>query len=156
MRTDDEIIARIVAVKDDDWIGTQRGELIRRLPLDAAREFLTKEADVADWKPLPRDRDYVLMELVDYMSYAWDKANNRRGLSAGRSLDHMTSWLWLMAEDKFLAAMHMRDYSHYGKSQLRAICERFNVDWRELDDGRWANDDYDGGVPASMVSEINA
>ena len=98
-RTDEEILARIEAVKADDWIGAQTSDLIVRLPFEKARPYLKPEAKAEDWKIAPRDRDALLAEMLDYMTFAWDKANNGRGLSAGRSMDHYSAWTWLAGDD---------------------------------------------------------
>ena len=137
MRTDEEILARIEQVTARDWLGTQRVHLIRWLPLDKARPLLKDDADVGDWTALPRDERSVKDEMHEYMEFAWGKANNRRGISAGRSLEHMSAWLWLLGHDE--AAEAVLDYDHYGKPWLRSVCEAFGWDWRQWDDGRWTN-----------------
>jgi hypothetical protein len=91
--------------------------------------------------------------MHDYMSFAWDKANNCRGLSAGRSIDHMKAWLWLLGESEMAAKI--AHFSHYGKPQLRAICERFGWDWRAWDDGEWRNNEDDDGVKPEDVPAID-
>ena len=144
MRTDQEILARAEAVKDHDWLGTQTWELVSRLPFDLAKSFLTDSAKEKDWPPAKRDADTIKAEMLDYMRFAWDKANNRRGISAGRSLDHMSAWLWLLGHDE--AADAILDYDHYGKPWLRAICEAFEWDWRKWDDGRWSNSEERSGL----------
>jgi len=156
MRTDDEIIAHIDAVSGSDFFGTQTGDLIVRLPFDKAKQFLKPEATSDGWEISPRDREAVLDEMKEYMDFAWGKANDCRGLSAGRSLDHMRAWLWLAGEDGFLGALRIDDYSHYGKPQLRAICERYDWDWESLDNGEWVN--VEGGAttePFSALEEID-
>ena len=87
------------------------------------------------------------------MAFAWEKANHRRGISAGRSLDHMSAWLWLLGHDE--AADAMLDHDHYGKPRLRAICEAFGWDWRQWDDGRWTNEEQaDGLAPPEHVAPL--
>lgn len=76
MRTDDEILARIEEVKADDWIGWQTSNLIVRLPFEKAKPYLKPEAKAEEWKISPRDHDALLAEMLDYMPFAWEKANN--------------------------------------------------------------------------------
>ena len=38
----------------------------------------------------------------------------------------------------------MEHYEYYGKPWLAIICEILNIDWTELDNGRWVN--YEDGV----------
>lgn len=155
MKSDHEIIERIKAVEQDDWMGTQRSDLIQRLEFEAAKSFLKQEAKQEDWKVRPRDKDFIKAEMLEYMPFAWDRANDRRGLSAARSLDHMSAWLFLLGMDK--AADAILEYYQYGKPQLRAICEHFGWDWLQWDDGRWTNSEMsDGEAPPEAVSPLAA
>lgn len=154
MRTDQEILERIESVRERDWIGTQTGDLVSRLPFDAAKRFLKEGTTSAEWgEPAPRDPEAVKAEMLSYMPFAWEKANNNRGISASRSLDHMSAWLWLLGHDK--AADQILHYDRYGKPWLRAICEAFEWDWRQWDDGRWTTDEMsDGSGPPESVTPI--
>lgn len=153
-RTNKEILARIEAVADRDWIGTMRGDLVSRLSFEDAKPFLKDDASATDWgEPRPRDREGILAEMLDYMPFAWEKANNNRGISASRSLEHMSAWLWLLGHDA--AADQVLRYDLYGKPRLRAICEAFEWDWRQWDDGRWTNDEMsDGHTPPETVEAL--
>lgn len=135
MRTDDEILSRIEVVKENDWMGTQIGDLIVRLPFDKARPYLKPEVTEADWKPASRDRDALLAQMLDYMPFAWEKANNERGLSAGRSMDHYSAWVWLAGDD----LGDLLEYEFYGKENLRRICQQYGWDADQWDDGRRVN-----------------
>jgi hypothetical protein len=131
MRTDEEILQRIKDVEANDWLGTERSDLIDCLPFSAAKPFLKDEATADDWKQEARDRESVLARMLDYMPFAWDKANNERGISAGRSMSHYSAWAWLIGED----FGDLGDYEYYGKPQLVTICERFGWDASQWDDG---------------------
>lgn len=141
MRSDTEILGRIQAIQDGglDWLGTETTDLIIRLPFASAKPFLKDDAVEADWKVEPRDRESVLREALEYMPFAWDKANNCRGISAGRSLNHYSAWMWLIGED----FGDLNEYEHYGKPQLQSICERFGWDSSEWDDGRRVNSEFE-------------
>ena len=89
MRTQEEILARIEAVAADDWIGTQRNDLIYALTLENAKPFLKDGVTENDWAEATDES--IRQEAVDYMEFVWDKANNFRGLSAGRSMDPIRS-----------------------------------------------------------------
>lgn len=148
MRTDAEILARIEEVKASagDFLGTQQMGLIEYLSFDAAQPFLEEGVTADDWELTPRNEDAVRARMLAYMPFAWDKANNCRGISAGRSLDHMSTWLWMLGRDD--AAAQVLEYDLYGKPWLRAICEAFEWDWRQWDDGRWRNAEDDPGTAA--------
>lgn len=88
------------------------------------------------------------------MEFAWGKANGCRGLSAGRSLEHMQAWVWLMGDDDFwseLDASIEHAYQYYGKPQLVLICNHYGLDWSQWDDGIWRNfEDSAGQSPAEL------
>lgn len=155
-RTDAEIFARLKEIEPIDWIGTERGDLLSRLAFDDVRQFLNDDMTSEQWAETKRGRDEeaVKAEMLNYMAFAWEKANNCRGLSAGRSLNHMSAWLWLLGHDK--AAEQIREYDLYGKPWLRAICEAFGWDWRQWDDGQWRNDESsDGHAPPESVAPLD-
>lgn len=135
MRTDEEILERIKAVESRDWMGVQRGDLVGVLPFATAKPFLKDGVTEGEWKPGGRERDDVLARMLYYMPFAWDKANNERGLSAGRSMDHYASWVWLLGDD----LGDLTDYNFYGKDNLVRICEMYGWDHKQWDDGERSN-----------------
>jgi len=145
-RTNEEIVARIEEIKSTDFFGAGTADLIAYLPFMEAKKFLKETVGGDDWKELPRDHASIIAEILAYMPFAWDKANNCRGLSAARSLNHMQAWLWMLGEVK--AAEGLDKYTLYGKPQLRAICEHFGWNWQEWDNNNWSNDES-RGTPAS-------
>lgn len=152
MRTADEIEARALKVMDG-ILAFGLEDLVVCLPADRAKQFLKEGADISEWQAMAVDADSIKARMLDYMPFAWDKANNRRGLSAWRSLAHMQSWLWLLGEDAVADALD--DYDRYGKPHLRAICEHFGWSWREWDDGMWTNDETaDGTAPPETVATL--
>lgn len=133
-RTDDEILARVRSLQPGDLLGFQTIDLICRLPFATAKQFLRDGVTEDQWTVLPRDRDALLAEMREYLPFAWEKANNCRGLSAGRSMAHYAAWIWLLGDD----LGDLETYEHYGKDHLVAIGERYG--WGSAwDDGRRTN-----------------
>lgn len=151
MKTIEEVLAKFEDGSSDDIFGTRRSDLMEFLPFELlVGKYLKPEATAAEWAaagyPRPLTRETVIGLIKGYMPFAWDKANNCRGLSAARSLLHMQAWLWLLGADE--AAMAIDNYTHYGKPQLRSICEALDIDWRSLDDGKWKEyEDREGADP---------
>ena len=135
MRTDEEILARIKEVERNDWLGTERGDLIEVLPFENVKPFLEEGVTEEEWTPLARDPDSVKARMLDYMPFAWEKANDCRGISASRSMSHFAAWTWLIGED----FGNLQKYEFYGKPNLVAICERFGWDHKQWDDGERTN-----------------
>lgn len=142
----EEILAEIKRLEDSDLFGFSTGDLIQALPFEAAKPFL-KEGVTADQWVQSTDPE---AEIRSYMSFAWDKANNCRGLSAGRSVNHMEAWLWLAGKDEL--SKRLEDvYEFYGKPCLVLVCKEYGIDWSKLDDGNWTNDEDDGGMSAESA-----
>jgi hypothetical protein len=139
-KTDAEILARIAVRKPIDLLGFEWGELLAYLSFEYAKPYLKDEVESAAWTPSDKSREGVLKTMLDYMPFAWEKANNERGISACRSIMHYCAWLWMIGEDTGeLACDRLEDYNYYGKPQLVAICERFGWDHKQWDDGVRSN-----------------
>lgn len=138
--TQEQIIEKINQYKND-MFGFISSDLIEFLSFDNARKYLkdeyVKKVEKGEekWEQKPATKEQAIKDMVEYMEFAWGKANNCRGLSAGRSIEHMRASL-LIAEDIELFDK-LSDYSYYGKPQLRAICEKYNIEWKKYDDGKW-------------------
>jgi hypothetical protein len=139
MRTDDEIVARIDALRPTDFLGFDTQDLIVVLPFERAKKYLKPDAPADQWHPEPRDRESVLRKMRDYMPFAWEKANDCRGISASRSMSHYASWVWLLGDD----LGDLTDYEHYGKDNLVRICEKYGWDHKQWDDSRRVNSDME-------------
>lgn len=150
-RSIEEILVRIKAVEADDWMGTQRSDLLGYLPFEAAKPFLKPEATAEDWTVTTID---PISKIVDYLPFAWGKASDCRGLSAGRSLDHMKAWLWLAGLDVLLP--HLDHYTHYGKAQLVMCSALVGFDWRPHDVGGWVTREYGAEMPRDQVEAVAA
>ena len=135
MRTEEMILARIEAVKSSDWMGTQVSDLVARLPFERAKPYLKPDVTTDEWKQGPRDRESLLAEMLVYMPFAWEKANRGRGLSAERSMDHFSAWVWLAGDD----LGNLGEYQFYGKDNLVRICAHYGWDAKQWDDGERVN-----------------
>lgn len=142
MRTQDEIVKRIRERIDNDMLGFEWHEYLMYLDYEHAKEFLKPEADKARWddsRIVPDDNE-LKQRAIDYMQFAWDKANGCRGISSSRSISHYIAWIWLMGEDGFDDLFD--DYEFYGKPQLERIGSFLGVDTSIFDDGKRSNTEY--------------
>lgn len=129
MRTQDEIVARIKEVAERDLFGAEIGDLLGFLDYEHAKPWLKPEVKSEEWKPGDLTDERAQAELVDYLSFAWDKAINHRGLSAIRSLSHMRAWLWLLGKDELLAFLETDgNFRPYGTPVLAKISEAFGYE----------------------------
>ena len=130
MRTDEEILARIEEIESEDFLGFARSDLIVCLPFDKAKKFLKEDVKESDWEVQPHDRESILKTMLDYMPFAWEKANDFRGISASRSMSHYGAWIWLAGDD----LGDLSDYQFYGKDKLVMICDHYGWDYAQWDD----------------------
>lgn len=140
-RTQKEIMARIQRVAKDDVMGFQIEDLMSYLSPENAEKVFVKVYGKSPKRDLKKLHEPCTTHPVDkikeYMPFAWEKANNRKGISAYRTMMHMKSWLWLDGDNKL--SKQMDNYTDYGKPQLRVICEKYGIDWTPLDE----NDEED-------------
>lgn len=106
--------------------------LIQFLPFADSKEFFKDEyvADVESGKQVhavPTLEESV-QEFVNYMEFAWGKAEDERGISASRSVQKLGAWLWLFGRDDLTRVIHDDDlYSPYGAPALIAVCDAMGI-----------------------------
>jgi hypothetical protein len=137
VRTQDQIVARLRTENARDYFGWASGDLLEWLDFERAKEFLKEGVTEEQWNESRKDQKPVRQQAIDYMPFAWEKANDERGLSAGRSMNHYCNWLWLMGEDEL--AQSMLTYQYYGKENLIRVCEFLGLDHKQWDDGERSN-----------------
>ena len=135
-RTYVEIVKRISERQAIDVMGFETSDLRGYLPYRDAAATLPSSVKEADWEQLPRDRDSVIAQMLDYMPFAWEKANDCKGLSAGRTMAHYSAWVWMAGDD----LGELTEYEFYGKDNLVRICNHYGWDSSEWDDGIRTND----------------
>lgn len=121
MRTQDEIVARYEERKESDMFGFETDEYLYVLDLEHARPYLVIDSE---WAEPELTKESLLEKMKDYMSFANEKADNERGISASRSIMHYIAWIWLLGDDDFLEQVEAAfedDYEPYGKPILAMI-----------------------------------
>ena len=142
MRTQDEIGARVGERQEMDMLGFEWHEYLPYLDFEHAKEYLKPEITTETWSGgKPIDVDALKAEMIDYVPFAWEKANGFRGISASRSLSHFLAWFWLLGENEMVEMLDS-DYEFYGKDQLRDITGWLGLDPDKFDDGVRQNEEY--------------
>lgn len=140
MRTTEEILAYMIKVQEEDVLGVMREDCILALPFETAKQFLGDGVTEDDFNQLNLYEASKGLEFVkSYLRFAWGKANNCRGISAARSVQHLCARLWLAGYGKLSEEHFSGDYEWYGKPQLVIASELCGFDWRAHDNGRWVN-----------------
>lgn len=128
MRTQQEVFERVQALVDSrsSFFGFEFDILLPYLSFEQAKPFIEDSVDRAKWLSSTLSREFVVAEMGDYMSFAWEKCEDHRGLSAGRSICKMREWLWLLSDDESLAfAADESNYVQYGAPILAHISRKY-------------------------------
>lgn len=137
MRTHEEIVKRIRDRQNEDILGWETQCYLMALPFELAKEFLSEGATEDQWTHLIQSDEILREQMIEYMPFAWGKANDQRGLSANRSIMHYQAWLWLAGVDGLddMSNPTWGEYEYYGKPQLQWICRYLGLDPEQWDDG---------------------
>lgn len=69
-----------------------------------------------------------VQNFLDYMVFAWGKSFDERGLSASRSIEKLSAYLWLYGKDSLVEIIEDDDlYNPYGMPALIAVCEKMKI-----------------------------
>lgn len=140
LRTAEEIAERFLAVKDhEDFFGVYQGRLSDVISFEDAKRLLPnvfdydKEGAREAWEKdqIEYTRENIIAEINNYMPFAIMKAEDERGLSANRSLNHFEALIWLIKENTGELEDLFKDYREYGMPMLKLICKRFGFDFEE-------------------------
>jgi len=134
--------------KNEDCFGLTGWGVLNFMTFEEAKKanILTDEAikkiesGEEKWESIPYTPQNVLNRIKSYLEFAWDKANDCRGISAWRSIQHFRNWFYMFGDkDIDVLVKELENYKYYGKPWLAIICEILNIDWEKLDDGYWGN-----------------
>lgn len=121
LRDQDLIVSRIEAVKAEDFFGFAREVLIGALDFEHAKPFLKPEVTADQWDTPTVDS--LTRQAVEYLEFAYGKALDHRGISAGRSVDKLREYAWLLGRDDVVGEMDSASYENYGAPKLKAFAE---------------------------------
>ena len=127
MRTQQEILQRFQEV--EDFLGIQKVDLIAYLEFEFAKPYLREEtikkieSGEEKWEVFTDPKK----EILGYLDFAYEKAENQRGISAARSMLHFRTWIWLDDEEFYNKVIGLIDnYTNYGIPALDMISQHYN------------------------------
>lgn len=147
-RTTQETAAQLRAVlaAKTDRFGVECSRYLDALPFEHAREWLQPAITADGWESRT-SRLYTVEDAkraaLDYLPFAWAKANEGAMTSAERSAAHFRGLAWLLAAPAPLLAKLAEPPKFCGKPQLIAVSEWLGVDWRALDSQPWRTHAHD-------------
>lgn len=129
MRTQEEIVAKI---KEDTSLFHFYAEALfpfleYTYAMQVVDPQLGLQAEEHQAQYVALSEENVLGALTSYMNFAWGKVENHRGISAGRSVEKCSAYVWLLGNDDLLAAVATAEYAQYGAPKLAIICRSYNL-----------------------------
>jgi hypothetical protein len=74
------------------------------------------------------EEEVVRNDMLDYLDFAFGKALDHRGLSAGRSVIKLAKWAWILdRQDLVDFAEDESNYANYGVPVLKRFAQAFDV-----------------------------
>lgn len=151
-RTQDEILARLNDVADDDFLGFRFEVLVEALDYAHVKPFLQDDATAEDWAK----QQVVNIDetTLGYYTFAVGKIEDHRGLSADRSVTKLREFAWLLGRDDAVEAMDAADHMNYGAPKVKAFAQAMGYAWPDstelnrMADGLPCDDDCGSGCGA--------
>ena len=121
MRSLDEIRERLESQKKDHYQSLM-WQASGYHPLSIYLKEYYKEGHENNVNELTKEA--IIAEMQEYIDFAIRKANNQRGLSAGRSIWKYQQWLWVL-EDPL--SDEIEEYDNYGLDNLYTIAKKYGL-----------------------------
>jgi hypothetical protein len=93
-------------------------------PAEAVEMGLTV-VEGADWKAKEWTNEAVLVELKGDLEFAFQKALNKRGISASLMVEVVKMWMWVLEDP--LEHESDRLYAQYGLPFLKAVAVKYEL-----------------------------
>lgn len=130
-RTQEEIFNKIK--NDDSFFGFTSNVLINYLNYENAKEILSKEyiqkieSGEIEYEQIT-DVYETVQDFLDYMVFAWMKAEDEKGMSASRSIYKLAAWMWLLGrEDLESILLDSSKYNPYGSPALIQVSKKLGI-----------------------------
>jgi hypothetical protein len=132
-KSQDEIVDRI----DDEsnMFGNATEVLCGYLEWDRAKkfykgEYVEKVEKGLEEKPKQIDDIYeATQDMMDYLIFGYMKSMDERGLSAGRTIEKLGHWMWLLGRDDLRRLVDDDElYPPYGMPALIALTKELGLD----------------------------
>lgn len=122
MKTLDFIIENY---KSETLDGRDLNRLAQFVPKDRLTEIgLSLKGENADWNHKELTRENVLEQLKSDVEFGFEKALDKRGISAGLMYEVVSMWNWVLEE----GLENFDDYAQYGLPLFKATAIKYGFD----------------------------
>lgn len=98
--------------------------LAKFIPQDELIHFGIEIQEGCTHEPIPFTRENILIELKEDLEFAFEKALDRRSISAGLMYEVIKMWNWILEE----GLEDFDDYLYYGLPLLKATAIKYGFD----------------------------
>lgn len=134
LRSQNELSGKFNELQNSGEIFDFRPEvLINYLSFENAKPYLKEEyvkqveSGKERWEQIATI-EKCAEEFLDYMKFVWGKAEDKRGISASRSVQKLGMWLWIMNRDDLRRIIEDDDlYDPYGAPALIEVCNQMGI-----------------------------
>ena len=109
-------------------------------------EYLNEESWNKEIYKMPFTRDNIIEQLRTDVEFGFEKALNRRGISAGLMFEVVRMWNWILNEDDELTNWPSERYAMYGLPLFKATAIKYgfpNMIGDDEGDESWYEEDVD-------------
>ena len=134
LKSQEDIGAEFVRIIGENNMFEFRTEiLIYYISFQTAKRFLKEsavkeyESGKEEWTVIT-DINETVQDFLDYMVFAWGKAEDERGISASRSISKLSVWLWMLGRQDLVEKINDSSlYNPYGAPALIVVCEELGI-----------------------------
>jgi hypothetical protein len=133
LRPSKEIKEQYESVKKNDFFGFSGEVFTSFINWEDGKEYYKEEyrnkVDAGEEQfSYTTDIKEAAQDFLDYMNFAWGKAQDQRGISSSRSISKLSAWLWCMNRPDLSEEINRDDlYNPYGAPALISICDKMGI-----------------------------
>lgn len=98
-----------------DFLTVDEWSIVGMTPADGA--------DLSDYSPRPWTEEEIKKQLADDVSFGFEKALDKRGISSGLMYECVKMWLWVLDDP----LQDMDDYAQYGLPLFKAVAVKYGL-----------------------------
>lgn len=120
-------IEEILSYESQSFDGRDLNRLADFMTVEQMQKFDLEVSNPDSWKTEELTRENVLKRLESDLAFAFEKALDKRGLSAGLMYGVIKMWMWVLDEHDDLVNWSDDNYAQYGLPYLKAVALRYGL-----------------------------
>ena len=122
MLTQQQVLDVIKAGRNSECLdGRDYARLTEFFPVSDWEKLGFEPKEGIEYTPKPWTRESILEQLTKDVDFGFEKALNRRGISASMMYEVIKMWMWVLEDELEKFA----DYAHYGLPLFKAVAVKY-------------------------------